>query len=195
VLLIVVICVFIFFRRRKGKENTDETATDPAAASEDPCLKPELDGFGVSISKPHPDGQELDGNERDIYEKSAGEVFPNDSKHLGTEQAVELGGSGRRSPVYEMAADEVAVEMPSTGRLRNDVQRSTDVNHSEASSPGGGWSAASPASGRDSTTLVSPASGRNSRMLGVQGSPEAVSPASLDYTGRSPVDELWIPRS
>ena len=158
-------------------------------------LKPELDGVGVSASKPPHEGQELDSNERNIYEKGAGEVFPSDSKHMGTEQSVEIGGSGRRSPVFEMAAEEVAVEMSSAGQSRNGAHETANMNQSEVSSPGSGLSAVSPASARLSTAVVSPASVRHSRMLGISRSQEdAISPASLDYSGRSPVDELWIPR-
>jgi len=192
VLIIIVIGIFIFLRRRKSKTNTEETAA--ATNNEEPFLKPELDGFGVSASKQHPEGQELDSKERNIYEKGAGEVVPKDNKYHGTEHAVEIGGSGTGSPIYEMAAEEVAVEMASAGlHLQNSAQRAAAIN-SEVSSPESRLSAVSPASAHDSITLVSPESARDSRTLGIARSPEAVSPASLGHMGRSPIDESWAQR-
>ena len=131
-----------------------------------------------------------------------------------------MGESGRNSPVYEMPAEEVAIEMPSTGKSRRKSRGRTNLGlpspssfsdiatettmflnrqhrtETSLASPVSGVRSVSPASPMSvGTSLVSPTS------LTLVERPDAreprsptsvVSPSSLVYMNRPPVDELWI---
>jgi len=176
VLLIVCLSLlFIFLRRSK---NAKKAAAEAAANTVEPILKPELDGY-ERTPKLYDTTPEVD-----IH--SGGKNF------VPGQQAVEMGESGRNSPVYEMPAVEVAVEMPSAGNSRRKSRGRTSLGlPSPSSSPDipteatmflnrqhrTGTSLASPVSGVRS---VSPASPASPMSVGTS----LVSPASLTRVER-----------
>ena len=95
ILIICIVCLIFFFRKKKAKTARAELEANAI----EPEGKPELDGAAAvapekKIYEMHPDGDVLDGG-----------------KWMPGMKAVEIGTSGRNSPVYEMAAEEVAFEM------------------------------------------------------------------------------------
>jgi hypothetical protein len=110
VIFVSLFVLFFILRRKKRAKATNSTPPD------DTILKPELDGDCVDHKPALPlTVHEVDANHdgKFLPGQQAVEMDPYGQKWPPAPNAVEIGHSGRTSPIYEMAADEVAVEMPS----------------------------------------------------------------------------------
>jgi hypothetical protein len=110
VILVSLLVLFFILRRKKRAKAANSTPLDDA------ILKPELDGDCVDHKPALPlTVHEVDANQAGKFlpGQQAVEMDPYGQKWHPDPNAVEIGHSGRTSPIYEMAADEVAVEMPS----------------------------------------------------------------------------------
>jgi hypothetical protein len=108
--ILVSLLILFFILRRKRAKAANSTSPDDA------ILKPELDGDCVDHKPALPlTVHEVDANQAGKFlpGQQAVEIDPYGQKWPPPPNAVEIGHSGRTSPIYEMAADEVAVEMPS----------------------------------------------------------------------------------
>jgi hypothetical protein len=126
---------FILHRKKKAK-----AASANPIALDDIILKPELDGAAIDY-KPAlaPTAHEVDGNHcgKFLPGQQAVEIDTYGRKWPSTSNAVEIGHSGRTSPIYEMAADEVAIEMPSGATHLNRFLSFTNRDDRPLISPSG----------------------------------------------------------
>jgi hypothetical protein len=141
VLIIVSLLVLLFILRRKKRAKAANS--NPP---DDAILKPELDGDCVD-HKPalSQNVHEVDANQEGKFlpGQQAVEIDPYGQKWPPAPHAVEIGHSGRTSPIYEMAADEVAVEMPSGATHVNRLVSFTNGDDRGPISPSGLRSAGS----------------------------------------------------
>jgi hypothetical protein len=196
VLVISAIALCLFLRhKKKAKKVAEENAA--AAKSDDTILKPELDGY-ERLPK--------------IYETAPEVDVEGDAKKFtqSMRAAVEIGDPGRNSPVYEMAAEEVAVEMPGVGKAGENAGRRSLGPRSPF--PGNapsensrfvgdrrtsGSMLASPVSwtmspGSPGSSVVSPTSViRGAGVRSPRSATNMVSPNSSVNFDRSPVNELF----
>lgn len=143
IIALLILCI-VLRRRRKAKgiklaENTAPTTN----ANDETIIKAELDAQDHKAGM-HENTYEVEGdNDRKWMAEVAGheneivEIDPHGRKWPPPSEAVEIGPSGRTSPIYEMAAEEVAIEMSSVGnaRRRSEVRRPMSFEEGDDSSP------------------------------------------------------------
>jgi hypothetical protein len=174
ILVIALLVLFILLRRkRKAKKLKAAENTSTSKENDETIIKAELDGQDHK-ARIYENAHEVDGNDdrKWLAEVSGQEVAEIDShgrKWPPTAQAVEIGSSGRTSPIYEMAAEEVAIEMPGIAKAKrkSEVGRPMSFTAGDDTSPREPVSASSGGNGffygyrqyrRDGTEVVSPAS-------------------------------------
>jgi len=170
VLVLLLVGVFFFVRRRRAKDKKEEVGVkgeEEARPAE--MLKPEMDGSSA-VPKP---GVELEDNKREIgAELEGGKATGAELDGQEGKRVVEMEAS--QQEIYEMDAGEVAAEM---GVEEN--QSGVSPMSRNATLVG------SPRSG-----VVSPSSPRGGGNLG-----SAVSPRTSAFgEGRMSVDELFFTR-
>jgi hypothetical protein len=142
IIALLILCI-VLRRRRKAKgvklvENTAPTTY----ANDEIIIKAELDAQDYKAGM-HENTYEVEGdNDRKIAEASGHEneiveIDPHGRKWPPPLGAVEIGQSGRTSPIYEMAAEEVAIEMSSVvnTRRRSELRRPMSFEEGDDSSP------------------------------------------------------------
>jgi hypothetical protein len=186
-IIFIALLIMLFFLRRRRKARglkLDDHPTKSANLNDETIIKAELDGHDHK-AEVHENAHEIDGNDDRKWpaEISGHEVVELDShgrKWPPGCEAVEIGPSGRTSPVYEMAAEEVAIEMST---IRNAKRKSERRPTSFAQ-----WGESSPQEPVSASSV-----GRN-RLGGYhpyrRDGTEAVSPVSRTF---SPVSEGFSP--
>jgi len=178
-----------FYLRRVSKLKKAE-ADRIAANAFDPVVKQELDGHEI-LPKIYDTGPEVDLND------DAKKFVPG---------AVEI-GTGREDPIFEMPAEEVALEIDSI-REASELGERDGLRRGLAGSPvspnsrlgiprskrknSGNVSPRSLESSMTSPTSVLRADKLGASPAGTLSPVSTMSPSSIDFVNRSPLDEMWI---